>query len=169
MAVLANDISRHLAAHEAARDLRIDVAEQEFREAGVVLNHPKDVGPALSFVEQLHGPSRGRAGTGHRAADVDPVHHYAKEGSDLAFSVVQPNGRVHHDIVQVLPERARVVRYHHVAVAQLVSPVELESIADCSPQCVGHKDGQAATRLRDQPTLWIDDADGVVLVLVDER
>ena len=88
-AVAVDQFGDAVAAHQAAADLRIDVAHHLDRKARVVLDHPDDFAHRLAarpqldgaeldaLLEDVGGELRQRADVA--AADIDPVHHHDHE------------------------------------------------------------------------------------------
>ena len=75
---------------------------------------------------------------------------------------------VHHHIVQMLAQSARVVGDDDVPVFQAVCAINLKPIAHSRAQGIGHKNGQAAPGLGHRLAGGVHNPDRVIFVLADE-
>ena len=166
-----------LPALDAGGMLSGDVAKQHFRQPGVVFDDPQHLLHQFAAPIELHraqvqsllhqlGRVRPEARTGIGAADVDPMHGDDHEGDEPSAGA--EDRRVHRDIVEMLAEHAGIVGEDHIPGLDPILPIGLECVAHREP----HDDGeqrQPVRRLRNAAAVGIDDPDGVILVLVDQR
>jgi hypothetical protein len=109
-----------------------------------------------------------RERTDDAPAHVEPVHDDDEE-RDQGVPIGREHRRVHHHIVKVLPDGPAIVGDDDIALVELLLAVDRESVADGRAEHIGNEERHAAGALRQQPAVRIDDANRIVLVLIDDR
>src|SRR5689334_11579041 len=69
----------------------------------------------------------------------------------------------------MLTHRPAVVRDQHIAGVDILPTVNGDAIENREAEDIGEKDRNAATRLRNEAAFGVDDADGIILIFVDQR
>src|SRR6185437_12294815 len=170
------EVSRQVAAQQAACELRLDIAHQLQRKARIVFDDAQYLLDRLAFRPDLDGAvlnafheniGRGIGGGADRgAADVDPVHIDREKADELARRA-GIDRRIHHRVVEMLALDAGRIADDDVALVQPLGTVELQPVAHRAADGVGDEDRHAAIALRDQPAGLVRHADGIVLVFID--
>ena len=180
-AAAACHIQHHVTAQEAAGQLRFQIAQQQAREARIGGAEPEYIFVPAPGIHQPHArqlqaflPDIGSVGSGARArcgtADIDPMYQHGEEADQRAIRLAAfPHRGGEHDVVEVLAECGRRIGQHGIAVAQRRRTMDLQRLPHPGAQCIGDEDRQAAARLRHQRALWVNEADCVVFVFLDQR
>ena len=75
--------------------------------------------------------------------------------------------RIHGDVVEVLADGACIIGQYDVAVMEVAGPIKVEPVLHRSAHDIGDEDRHAGRALANQIAVRIDDADRVILILVN--
>src|SRR6266542_1013993 len=174
-AIFAADLLEPLFTRAAACDLRAEISEGRFRKPDVVLDQPQHLRIRPPFVIDLDRPNlqsffiniarHARAKASAAAANVDPMGAHCQEAEQ--FAIPKERGVDDH-VIEVLPADLRMIDEKNISDVYIVQSIDLDAVLNRYAQ-VSEEDRQRAPVLRHRLPLVIDDADAVVLHLVDHH